>query len=286
MQQSGTLRGGAYLLAAVALFALVDGFSKILVETQSFGQVMLSRYAVAMAAVLIYAALYRPALFATRHPVLQVVRGLTPVAVGGSMVLAVKYLPLAEATTILFAGPVVVVVLSGWLLGERVGLVSWVGVALGFAAVLVVARPGLSGLSVHAVYPAIAALFYAALQLLSRQMSVLGESTGTMLAWTLAVGTVVSVPLALADWRPMTGAAWAISLALGAAFGGGQLLLARAFALAPANLLAPLGYAQILAAALFGLAVYGAVPDRWTVLGIALIVASAFLVLRRDGPAH
>jgi drug/metabolite transporter (DMT)-like permease len=158
-------------------------------------------------------------------------------------------------------------------------------VALGFAAVIVVARPGGSDLSVYAVFPAIAALFYAALQLMSRQLAMRGESTGTTLAWTLAVGIVVSIPLALADWRAVTTQGWLLGAALGATFGAGQLLLARAFTLAPANLLAPLAYAQILGAALFGLAVYAEVPDRWTLAGIAMIVASALLVLRHRDPA-
>ena len=70
-------------------------------------------------------------------------------------------------------------------------------------------------------------------------------------------------------------------LGLAVTFGSGQYLLTRAFSLAPANVLAPFSYVQILAAAAFGLAVFHNVPDGWTLLGIALIIAAGAVVFRR-----
>ena len=141
---TGAVRGIAFLVAAMSLFAMVDGFSKMLVAHQSFGQIMLARYILTLPAMLLMFGPARwPEMFRTAHPALQFWRGFSPVMVGGSMVLALTYLPLAEATVILFAGPFLVVALSGPLLGERVRLTSWIAVALGFVAVLLVSRPGL-----------------------------------------------------------------------------------------------------------------------------------------------
>jgi drug/metabolite transporter (DMT)-like permease len=267
--RSEALRGILFLIISVTFFGLVDGLSKLLVETQSFGQVVLARYVVPLAALLL---MRGPAgwggLFRSSHRGLQIFRGLTPVIVGGAMVIGVKFMPLAEATTILFAAPFLVVAVSAWLLGERVGLSAWIAVAAGFLGVLIVARPGFSEFSTYAIFPAVAAVFYAVLQITSRQLATLGEDTTTTLAWTLLVGTAVAIPLALG---------------VGATFGLGQYLLAKAFALAPANILAPFTYFQIFAAVLFGMAVFNDFPDIWTWAGIAIITASGTYVVGRAG---
>jgi drug/metabolite transporter (DMT)-like permease len=275
------------LLASVGCFGAVDGFSKILIETQSFGQIMLARYAPALVMLLIAAGPGQwRALFATRRPGLQVVRGITPVCVGGLMVFAVRFLPLAEATVILFAGPFLVVAMSGRVLGERVHPASWVGVTLGFLAVLVVARPGLDALSKYTIFPALAAVFYALLQLLSRRLGAAGESPRTTLVWTLLVGTLVSLPLAVWDWRAPSLSSWLVLLCLGASFGWGQHFLARAFSLAPANVLSPFSYFQILSATIFGFIVFHDIPDGWTIAGIGLMLVAGTYVFGRSGPAR
>lgn len=274
------------LLAAVGCFGAVDGFSKILVETQSFGQIMLARYAPALAMLLIAAGPGQwRALFATRRPGMQMIRGITPVFVGGLMVFAVRFLPLAEATVILFAGPFLVVAMSGRVLGERVHSASWIGVTLGFLAVLIVARPGLDALSKYTIFPALAAVFYALLQLLSRRLGAAGERPGTTLVWTLLVGTMVSVPLAAMDWRAPSLSGWFVLLCLGASFGWGQHFLARAFSLAPANVLSPFSYFQILSATIFGYIVFHDIPDGWTMAGIALMLVAGAYVFGRSVPA-
>jgi drug/metabolite transporter (DMT)-like permease len=280
-------RGILLIIAAVGCFGAVDGFSKMLVDTQSFGQIMLARYAPALAVLLIAAGPQQwKGLFATRRVGLQVFRGLTPVFVGGLMVFGVRYLPLAEATVILFAGPFLVVALSGWMLGERVDAASWIGVAIGFLAVLLVARPGIDSLSIYTIFPALAAVFYALLQLLSRRLGAAGESPATTLAWTLLVGSVVSLPVAMMDWRTPSPADWVVFLCLGASFGWGQHFLARAFSLAPANVLTPFSYFQILSAAIFGVVVFQDLPDWWTMAGIALILVAGAYVFGRSAPAR
>lgn len=273
------------LIAAVSCFGAVDGFSKILVETQSFGQIMLARYAPALLVLLVATGPQGWGdLFATRRRGLQIVRGLTPVCVGGLMVFAVRYLPLAEATVILFAGPFIVVALSGWMLGEKVDTSSWIAVAVGFLAVLIVARPGIDALSAYTIFPALAAVFYALLQLLSRRLGAAGERPSATLAWTLLVGSLVSLPLALMDWHTPSLTEWLVFLCLGVSFGWGQHFLARAFSLAPANVLTPFSYCQILSATIFGAVVFNNIPDFWTCVGIVMIVAAGAYVFGRRTP--
>ena len=157
---SPTARGILCLIASVTLFGMVDGLSKLIITKETFGQIMLSRYLLPLIVIIAFTKPHRrSALFSTHKLPLQIIRGIMPVMVGSLMVLAVTYLPLAEATVILFAGPFFVVALSGWFLGERVTVDSWIGVAIGFTAVLLVARPGFTDVSIYAVLPAIAALF-------------------------------------------------------------------------------------------------------------------------------
>ncbi|WP_373504054.1 DMT family transporter [Aestuariivirga sp.] len=276
-------RGILLIIAAVGFFGAVDGFSKILIETQSFGQIMLARYLPAfIVLMLVQGPKNWKGLFQTNMPGLQIIRGLTPACVGGLMVFAVRYLPLAEATVILFAGPFFVVALSGWMLGERVAASSWIGVAVGFLAVLLVARPGFDALSIYTLFPALAAMFYALLQIFSRKLGAAGEKARTTLAWTLLCGSIVSLIPALMDWRTPSAFDWVMLLCLGATFGLGQYCLTRAFALAPANVLTPFTYFQILSAAAFGVVVFHDVPDIWTMAGIALILGAGAYVFGRN----
>jgi len=281
-QLSQRSRAILLLIVAVSCFGAVDGFSKLLVDSQSFGQIMLARYAPALVALL---AVSGPGswrgMYSTHRPGLQVIRGLSPVCVGGLMVFAVRYLPLAEATVILFAGPFIVVALSQRMLGEQVDPASWIAVAIGFLAVLIVARPGIDALSKYTIFPAAAAVFYAILQLLSRRLGSMGELPRTTVAWTLLVGTLVSLPLAVMDWRSADLYHWVILLCLGVSFGCGQLFLTKAFSLAPANVLTPFSYVQIVSAAIFGWLVFHNVPDAWTISGMVLIVSAGVYVFRR-----
>ena len=273
------LRGITLLLLSVSLFAAVDGVSKLLAETQSVGQIVWARYALALPVLL---ATHRPTewanLFRSDKPRLQIVRAIAPLFVGGSMVMAVRYLPLAEATVILFAAPFLVVALSGPFLGERVPVASWVGVVVGFAAVVVVARPGISELSKFAIFPLAGAVFYALFQLLTGRLAAAGETADTTLAWTLGAGVAVTTPIAVFTWAPVSETAWLLMIVLGLSFGLAQALLVRAFSHAPASLLAPFSYGQIIAATVFGMVVFGAVPDLWTWVGIAMIIGAGVYV--------
>jgi len=280
---SPTARGILCLIASVTLFGMVDGLSKLIVTKETFGQIMLSRYLLPLLVIIAFTKPHRrSALFSTHKLPLQIIRGLMPVMVGSLMVLAVTYLPLAEATVILFAGPFFVVALSGWFLGERVTADSWIGVAVGFAAVLLVARPGFTDVSIYAFLPAVAALFYAGLQLMSRRLGALGIDPNSTLTWTLLIGTLLSLPLAIYDWKPLTWDSALISLGLAVTFGLGQYFLAKAFALAPANALTPFSYFQILSAVVFGIVVFGEVPDALTGIGILMIIGAGAYVFGKN----
>ena len=275
------LRGIVYIVLSASMFGCVDGISKILAETQSVGQIVWARYALALVVLVVSTPrTLWPSLFRTARPGFQIGRGLMPLAVSSTMVLAVRYLPLAEATVLLFLSPFLIVALSAPLLGERVHPASWIGVVIGFAAVLVVARPGFGDVSPAIAFPLAAALFFALFQLVTRRLAATGELAQTTLAWTLATGAVVATPIALATWEPVSFDAWLLMIGLGIVFGLAQAFMVRAYVHAPAAVLAPFGYAQIIAAIIFGVVVLDAVPDGWTFLGVAMIIGAGVYVAR------
>lgn len=276
-----TLRGIVLLIISVSLFAIVDGMSKVLADSQSVGQIVWARYAFSIPVLIAATPPSRwTTLFRTVRPIDQIIRGIVPLVIGVAMVLAVYNLPLAEATVIMFAGPFLVVALSGPFLGEKVRSTSWIGVCIGFLALLLVTRPGFAGVSAAIIYPLIAAVFFAFFHLFTRRLGAAGEAPLTTLAWTLLIGVIGSTPVAIYAWSPPSGVTWALLVTLGVVFGLAQILTIQAFTHAPANVLTPFSYAQIIAAVIFGMAVFGAVPEWQTFLGIAIMIAAGAYVMR------
>lgn len=275
------LIGILLIVASASIFGAVDGISKLLTEHASAGQIVWARYALAIPVLLAGTGPGRiRSLFATSRPGMQLLRGISPIGVSFGMTVGVAYMPLAEATVIMFAAPFLVVALSGPLLGERVGLARWIAVAIGFLAVLLVVRPGFGELSHVAVFPLAAAFLYALMQIITRHVARLGERTDTTLAWTLVTGAVVSTPFAILYWQPLPAFDWVLMVLLGTTFGIGQFMMIRGFAYAPAALLAPLSYVQIISATLISIVVFHHSPDLLSLVGIAMILVSGVYVVQ------
>ena len=280
-ERSTALLGVILVMAGVTLFAVVDAAGKVLSEQHSVVQIVWARYAFAVPVLLATTprSLWRT-LFRVQQPLVQAGRGLMPVLASFAVVMGLKLLPLAEVTALTFASPLVVVALAGPLLRERSSIHDWIGVIVGFIGILVIVRPGGDAVAWAAVFPLACAFCFALFQLATRLVGRHDQPTAT-LAWTIAVGLVVTTPLLLVDWRPVAAAEWALMVLSGLAFGGAQLLLIRAFRLAPAAVLTPFTYAQIIPAVLLGLVLFGAVPGIWAVVGTAILIAAGIYVVRR-----
>jgi drug/metabolite transporter (DMT)-like permease len=247
-------------------------------------------------------------LFRPQRPVIQWARGLLMVAVTLLYFAALKHLPLAEATALFFLTPIITTALAAWLLHERPTRWTLVAIALGFAGVLVVVRPG-SELALIGVLLVVAAAFCnAGYQTLTRassterlrrahEPSVAGglheqtergvyvptERVGTQLLYSGLVGSIV-MTLALPFWWDGGWIASAdtitrfVFLGVGVLGAVGHLLLIRAYTLAPASTLAPWMYIQLLWSVLLGWLVFGQTPDWITVSGMLLIGLSPQLM--------
>lgn len=280
--RAGRMHAILLLVAGVTLFGIMDGLGKVLGGGYPVVQVVWARYAFAVPVVLAAASPFAwPHLLRCERPALQAGRALLPLVASVTVILAVSLMPLADATAISFASPLLVVALSAPLLGERVSIQSWIGVICGLIGVLVIVRPRAGAIAWAALFPLGTAFLFALYQLLTRLVS-RGDDPVVTLAWTVAVGVVLTSPLLPFAWRPVALVDWPLLALSGVLFGAGQLLLIRAFAIASAGLLAPFTYAQIVAAIVFGVAVFGDVPDLWTMIGTAIVILAGIQVLRKQ----
>jgi len=267
------------LLVAGVLFTALDTAGKLLVQQHSLFVVVWARYVGQMLIVTAYVR-HRtgPHFWHTRHPRTQLARSALLVVTTAAFYVGLRYLPLAEASAIMFATPLLVVLLSGPVLGERPTR-GRVGAALaGFLGVLLLLRPGSAVLHPAVVVLLGAALCNAFYQMLTKKVA--GDGTNTSLFYSSLVGALaltLALPWGFAD-TTLSSRDWLLLVVAGVFAAAGHGLMIHAFRLAPASLLAPFTYVQILWAVAFGYAVFGQLPDRWSALGMAIIVASGVLL--------
>lgn len=278
------------MVAAVSLFALGDVLTKRLTMAFPVTLVMAVRSVVSLA--LVTAVLGPPAgrnLWRTTRTGLVLLRALCLALASLTVGLALRTLPVGETVSIVYLAPFAVLILSGPILGEKVGLVVWIGAAVSFGGVLAIMRPG-GGLDPVGVGFALTnAVLGTAYHLLTRILS-RTETTAAMMFYTMLVGVVLFLPFAWADAAQAAPAPsdYMWMGVLGMLSTGGHFMFTSAYRYAGAPTLAPINYLHLVWAALLGWMVFGHIPDGIALIGMAAIVASGLavtLLSRRDVPA-
>jgi drug/metabolite transporter (DMT)-like permease len=274
--------GIVLMIAAVSTFAMLDATAKYTLEALSTGMVVCFRYGFAGAYVsLLVWRMGGARLLVTSHRRLHAVRGLLLLGSTVFNFLAVSHLQLAQTSAITFSNPLIVCILSPWLLGERVGLRRWMAVLAGFIGVLIITRPGTAGFHWAMAASLLSALCGALYQIATRHVG-LRDQALTSLFYVTVTGGLGAVPLALLDWQTPELWQWGL-LGLAAVFGTlGHFMLTEAHRRAPASLLAPFSYAQIIPMIVVGFIIFGDVPDVWTLVGALVVIASGLYVLYRE----
>ncbi|OZI25742.1 EamA family transporter [Bordetella genomosp. 7] len=220
---------------------------------------------------------------------LLLARGLALGSVGTCFMTALIWMPLSEATAIYFTSPLIVVALSPWLLGERVGLRQWAAVALGCTGMLLIVRPGGDLPWLGSSLMAIAAVSYAIFQVLTRRLSGRVPSHIQYASTAVICLIVTALPAPFFLPQPWPDAAdWAFIIFMGVVNGVGQILLIAAFNRVPASTLAPFNYCHLLMAVAFSTFLFNRPPDLLAMAGMTLIVVAGMSLLTRSpgsGPA-
>jgi drug/metabolite transporter (DMT)-like permease len=281
---SASIRAILLTLATVIGFAAMNGTNKFLTQDYPVIEVVWARFFFANAGIMVFVALGPgfKALVRTRRPGLQLFRSALMISSTLLFVGALSLLPLAEVEAINFAGPLFVVALSAPLLKEKVPLSLWIAVLVGFAGVLVIIRPGAGVFSWAALMPLAVALLYGVFQIATRRIGGV-DSALTSLFYSGLLGLIVTSIAAPFVWRWPDLQGWLLMALAGSLGAGSHFLLIKALDLAPASLLQPFTYAQLVAAVAIGYVVFDNVPDLWTWIGSAIVVGSGlYVVFRRQ----
>jgi len=277
------IAGIGLIVLACLSFSVLDATAKYLSASLPTLQIVWMRFASHVLLSLLFLQVWKkPSLLTTKRPVLHIVRAFCLLGTTIFNFLAVRYLQLAETMSIIFAAPFVITALAGPMLGEWAGIRRWAAIVVGFIGVLVVTRPGLGGMHWAAIYSVVAMTFYALYALLTRQLTAT-ESSGGMLIISGIVAFVAMTPLGLSVWEtPPDVWTWMLLFATGAFGGGGHLLFIMAHRMAPAPVLAPFIYIQIVWMIALGFLIFGDVPTFTTLLGAVIVVASGLYILYRE----
>lgn len=283
LQRRHRMTGIGLMCAAVIAFACLDTIAKYLNGYMDTLQVVWARYTGGfILALLISNPISRPGLMSTGRPGLQILRAAMMLGSTVMNFMAFRYLQLDQSLAILFSTPFLVAILAGPILGEWIGWRRWVAILVGFAGVLLVTRPGAGGMHWAAFYSVGSACFYSLYIVLTRVLS-RTDSSDTTLFYANILGAAAMLPVLPFVWSTPDNP-WVIFLmVVFGAFGSlGHYLLIVAHRLAPASVLAPFMYTQLVWATAFGYLVFSDVPNSWTLAGAAVVVASGLYLLHRE----
>lgn len=280
---SSTFEGIALFCGALLVFAYMDTVTKYLAAHYNVPLIVAIRYIVhCLLMIAILAPTQGKALLQTQRTGLVMLRAASLAIASLFMGLALQRMPVAETTAIVFLGPMFVVLLAGPLLGERVGILDWIAAVFGFLGVLMVARPGGNLDVTGTLFAFCVVVMLVVYQLLSRALA-RTEQTYSLLFYAALFGSIgygVFLPWSLNGPTP-TNSELLLFVSVGVSGGLGHFLYTAAFRHAPASLLAPMNYLQLLWAGLLGWIVFNHVPDMLSIVGMCVIaISGAMLALK------
>lgn len=268
------------MCGGVVGFAACDATAKWLNRSLDPMMTTWFRYASNVALVsLVLNPITRPRLYHANRFRLQIIRSALLLACTATNFFALRYLQLTETMTIQFAMPLLVALLAGPMLGEWAGPRRLAAIGVGFLGVLVVTRPGTGALHPAAFLTMFSTVLYAFYAIVTRMLAA-HDTTATTLAYSGLVGVVFMTPVLPFVWSsPPSGLHWLMLGAVGGFAAFGHWLLIMAHARAPAPVLSPFIYTQLVWMAALGYLVFGDVPDAWTLAGGAIVIGSGLYLL-------
>ena len=273
------------MLLAIAIFGFVNAFSKAILATYPPTEALFIRGFAAMAVLIPFIARDNWAALRTiRRPGLQVVRAILSGSDAVMFFIAIRYIPLADATTCYLAAPIFVTALSAIFLKEPVGWRRWTAVCVGFIGVLIALRPTGASFS----WPALIALggcfCQSIFMLITRKVR---GTDSTFLSLTQVMASfVIGASASTVFWVPPTWTIVVLLLISGIVNVIGVFCLNRALTLAPASVVAPYQYTIIIWAILLGYLAFGDVPSPGTLLGAAIVTGAGIYIFFRERKLH
>ena len=269
-------------LLAWVMLPIMDGFAKYLSAELPVLQITWARYFFTVAFTLpIMFFFFRENLVWTDKPKLQFIRGLILLTANICFFYAISVISLAKALTLAFVAPLIVTAFSPIFLGEKVGFRRWSAVIIGFIGSLVVIRPGFVEINLASIAALGTGIMYGFYLIITRKLSTSDNPLLTLLL-TGVVGAVIISCVMPFVWIKPTINQWSMMAAIGVFACVGHLFLILSLKYADASKLAPFGYFEIITNLILGYYVFSDFPDKYTFIGLFIIVSSGLYVFKRE----
>ncbi|HOZ31857.1 MAG TPA: DMT family transporter [Tabrizicola sp.] len=277
------LVGVGLMLTAMAILPFIDVLAKVLGQQGMpilivvwaravFGALMTLPFAIRAEGL----AAFRP-----RRPLHHLSRAVLLFSATFLFFQALNHLPIADALAIFFVNPLVIVILSALILRERVGPRRWAAVAVGFVGTLIIIRPGLVEVNSGTFYALGSGVALGSYLVMTRHIA--GAANAMVLTFqTSTIGAALMTLALPLLWQMPDPAQWLMLVGLGVVATLGHVLITMAYEHGEASLLAPLAFTEIIMATVFGWWFFNDLPDRWTVLGVAILIGSAIYISIRE----
>jgi S-adenosylmethionine uptake transporter len=270
------------MMGGMFLFAAVDAQAKFLTDTFHPVQIVWCRQLGLLLGVVFLLVTKGPGLLRSVQPKIQITRGVFAACSATLFIVGIRYVPLADAVAITFVAPFLVTLMGALILKEPVGVRRWTAVIIGFLATLIVIRPGMGVIHPAAGLLILAAFFFAMRQVISRILSGT-DKTATTIAYTaITASLLLTIPLPFVWQNPTTGTEIAILISMAAMAGVAETLVIKALEVAQAVVVAPVQYSLLIWGTFYGFMIFGQLPDKWTLIGALIIVATGLYTLNRE----
>ncbi len=292
------VRGMVIMAVAMLILPIMDIIGRwlSLIDHLSPGQIAVTRFAVQFVVLVPWIVATR-GVSALRPKQIwaNILRGMLLGFASLLFFISVKYMPVADAIAVFFVEPLLLVALSAVILKERVGWRRRIAVIVGFAGALIVIQPSYELFGPVSLLPLGTALLFAFYLILNKTVALEDEPivmqmvAGAGATLTLGLAVIAGTIAGIADMTPLMpqfAISWFLLLIVGLLSAGGHLMVIQAFRFAPASVLAPFQYFEIVTATIFGLIIFGDFPELSKWFGIAIIIGSGLYTFWRERQLH
>ena len=274
----------ASVIAGVCLLTVCDVFAKTVTQDIDPFSFILLRSCIAFLPVFVALSVSRTWRYLrTRHPWGQACRGMAMALAYTFFLRAIMELPIADATAVTYSSPFIVAILSRVFLGERVSLIRWAAIAVGFAGALVIVQPGSDAFRPAALWGIGAAISVGVTVLLARRLGATEPAPVTAFYTTVAFALTGLVPVLVVPgtWQMAGGINFLFIVLAGLLAGSAHFLIIFAYRKGEASFVVPFEYSSLLVAVALGYLVFGDVPTVMVAIGMMLIALAGIILARR-----
>lgn len=291
-----TTLGIAIILVSVLMMAFADALVKLISDDLTIWQIFFARSLFGVP-ILLFLARARKVNLIFREPRWVLARTLCLLLCWVALYASFTVLSLSVAAVAVYANPIITTLLSAALIDERVTRRQWVGVLLGFLGVIAIIRPGTESFSSFVILPLVAAALYSTAMIITRSkcqndaplalsLALLGcflvagmIAIAALAIIDLGADTKSAFPFLLGDWVPIGVREWSLMALLGVLAATYFMGVARAYQIAPPQIIGTFDYGYLLFAAFWGYLFFLEIPDLPTVGGMVLVTLAGLLVV-------